>query len=101
MAERTPPWRTLISYLSDRSMYLTYNGEQSSQKMIPRGGPQGVSLGGLIFIIKYKGAFLRLPVSRPMTMALSESKHVAVSINQKNCLVPDPVDRARPRHEKK
>ena len=29
-----------------------YTGEQSSQKMLPGGGPQGAYLGGLIFIIK-------------------------------------------------
>ena len=46
----TPAWllRLVISYLSDRSMYLTYHGAQSAQKMLPGGGPQGAYLGGLI-----------------------------------------------------
>lgn len=39
----TPAWllKILMSYLSDRSMYLTYNGSQSSLKILPGGGPQG------------------------------------------------------------
>ena len=95
-----------MSYLSDRSMYLTYNGEQSTQKMLPGGGPQGAYLGGLIFIIKYNGAFLRPPVPRHIQGPILNSKAekvkfvddgtVAVSIDLKACLVPDPVQRARP-----
>ena len=104
----TPAWllRIVITYLSDRSMFLTYNGEQSSQKMLPGGGPQGAYLGGLIFIIKYNGAFLRPPIPRPITGPVSKSKSkavkfvddgtVAVSIELKSCLVPDPEDRVRP-----
>ena len=104
----TPAWllRLVMSYLSDRSMYLTYNGEQSTQKMLPGGGPQGAYLGGLIFIIKYNGAFLRPPVPRHIQGPILNSKAekvkfvddgtVAVSIDLKACLVPDPVQRARP-----
>ena len=104
----TPAWllRIVISYLSDRSMFLTYNGCQSSQKMLPGGGPQGAYLGGLIFIIKYNGAFLRPPIPRQMQGPISKSKSekvkyvddgtVAVSIDLKACLLPDPVERARP-----
>ena len=64
----TPAWllNIVISYLSDRSMFLTYNNCQSTKKMLPGGGPQGAYLGGLIFIIKYNGAFLRPPVPRPI-----------------------------------
>ena len=96
----------MISYLSDRSMYLTYNGEQSTQKKLPGGGPQGAYLGGLIFIIKYNGAMLRPPVprqisgpvlkSRSETVKFVDDGTVAVSIDLKNCLVPDPVCRVRP-----
>ena len=104
----TPAWllRIVIAYLSDRSMFLMYNGEQSSQKMLPGGGPQGAYLGGLIFIIKYNGAFLRPPIPRPISGPVAKSKSkavkfvddgtVAVSIELKSCLVPDPVDRVRP-----
>ena len=106
----TPAWllKIVISYLSDRSMYLSYNGAQSSIKMLPGGGPQGAYLGGLIFIIKYNGAFLRPPIPRGMTGPVLKSKSekvkfvddgtVAVTVNLKTCLVPDPVDRPRPRN---
>ena len=87
-------------------MYLKYHGAQSAQKMLPGGGPQGAYLGGLIFIIKYNGAFLRPPVPRQIQGPVLKSKAekvkfvddgtVAVSIDLKACLVPDPVDRARP-----
>ena len=62
----TPSWllKIVASYLSDRSMFLTYQGHQSSRKLLPGGGPQGAFLGGLIFIIKYNGAFLRPVIPR-------------------------------------
>ena len=100
--------KIVISYLSDRSMVLTYNNEQSTMKMLPGGGPQGAYLGGLIFIIKYNGAFLRPPIPRlmqsPATKSRSESVKfvddgtVAVSIDLKTCLVTDPVNRPHPRN---
>ena len=75
-------------------MFLTFNNIQSSQKSLPGGGPQGAYLGGLIFIIKYNGAFLRPPVPRPIQGPVLTSKSekvkfvddgsVAVSINLKN-----------------
>ena len=93
----TPAWllKIVISYLSDRSMHLTYNGSQSSQKMLPGGGPQGAYLGGLIFIIKFNGAFLRPPVPRQIQGPVSKSRSekvkfvddgtVAVSVDLKAC----------------
>ena len=104
----TPAWllNIMISYLSDRSMFLTFNNSQSSQKSLPGGGPQGAYLGGLIFIIKYNGAFLRplvpRPIQGPVNMQKSEKvkfvddSSVAVSINLKQCLVPDLKEKARP-----
>jgi hypothetical protein len=63
---------------------------------------------GLIFIIKYNGAFLKPPVPRqiqgPVVKAKAEKVKfvddgtVAVSIDLKASLVPDPVDRPRPRN---
>ena len=55
----TPSWllKIMISYLSDRSMYLSYNGAKSSLKVVPAGGPQGAYLGGIVFIIKYISIF--------------------------------------------
>ena len=74
--------------------------------MVPGGGPQGAYLGGIIFIIKYNGAFLRPPVPRHITGPVSKSKSVkvkfvddgsvAVSVNLKSCLIPDEQDRPRP-----
>ena len=104
----TPPWllNIVISYLSERSMSLTFNGSKSSRKMLPGGGPQGAYLGGLIFIIKYNGAFLRPPIPRPFQGPVSKAKSkkvkfvddgsVAVSVDLKASLLPDPVVRPRP-----
>ena len=72
---------------------------------MPGGGPQGAYLGGLIFIIKYNGAFLRPPIPRHIQVPVLKSKSekvkfvddgtVAVSIDLKGCLIVDPVERAR------
>ena len=60
----------------------------------------------MIFIVKYNGAFLRPPVPRNITGVVSKSKSekvkfiddgsVAVSINLKASLIPDPVRRPYP-----
>jgi hypothetical protein len=80
--------------------------------LLPGGGPQGAYLGGIIFIIKYNGAFLRPPIPRPIIGPISKSKvekvkfvddgTVAVSLDLKACLIPDPVERPRPfnKHER-
>ena len=105
---QTPGWllKIVMSYLSNRAMHLTYNGSKSELKMLPGGGPQGAYLGGLIFIIKYNGAFLRPPVPRNISGPVTKSKSVkvkfvddgsvAVSVNLKSCLIPDSQDRPRP-----
>ena len=95
-----------IFFLSGRSMVLTFNGSQSSRKLLPGGGPQGAYLGGIIFIVKYNGAFLRPPIPRPIMGPVHKSKSekvkfvddgtVAVSVDLEQCLVPDPVNRQRP-----
>ena len=87
-------------------MYLTYRGAQSTLKLLPGGGPQGAYLGGLIFIIKFNGAFLRPSIPRPSIQSITRSKvctvkfvddgTVAVSVNLKTSLVPDPSGRPRP-----
>ena len=104
----TPAWLLLIiiSYLSNRTMVLTFNGEESSSKDLPGGGPQGAFLGGIIFIIKYNGAFLRPPIPPLMSGPVTKSKAkkvkfiddgtVAVSIDLKKCLIDDPESRPRP-----
>ena len=48
-----PAWflRILTSYLTERSMILTYDGAQSSPRNLPGGSPQGTFLGIFLFII--------------------------------------------------
>ena len=55
----TPSWllRIIVSYLSSRTMVLTFNGAQSSTKELPAGSPQGALFGGLIFMIQFNGVF--------------------------------------------
>ena len=72
----TPAWllNIVVSYLSDRSMVLTFSNSVSSRKLLPGGGPQGAYMGGLIFMIKYNGAFLRPPIPRPINCPVSKSE---------------------------
>ena len=104
----TPAWllKILISYLTNRSMSLSYGGAKSSQKLLHGGGPQGAYLGGILFMLKYNGAFLRPPIPRNIGGPISKSKaekvkfvddgSVAVSLNLKNCLEVDQSDRPNP-----
>ena len=104
----TPAWllKIIFSYLAERSMVLTYNSAKSTQKYLPGGGPQGAFLGGLIFMIKYNGAFLRPPIPRPIRGPVLKSKGetvkyvddgaIAVSIDLKQCLQKDSVIRPKP-----
>ena len=70
----TPGWllKIVMSYLSNRAMHLTYNDSTSDLKMLPGGGPQGAYLGGLIFIIKYNGAFLSQILNHCMSNTLPD-----------------------------
>jgi hypothetical protein len=87
-------------------MIMSFNGVAAPSKELPGGGPQGAYLGGLIFIIKYNGAFLRPPIPPLISGPVRKSKAVkvkyiddgtvATSINLKKCLTLDPVDRPRP-----
>jgi hypothetical protein len=55
-----PGWLLLIliSYLTERSMYMRYKGSSSSRKLLPGTSPQGAFLGILLFIIIFNGALL-------------------------------------------
>ena len=85
---------------------MSYNGEAATSKDLPGGGPQGAYLGGLIFIIKYNGAFLRPPIpplikgpvlkSKAVKVKYIDDGTVATSINLKKCLIEDPIIRPRP-----
>ena len=63
-----PPWLLLIlvSYLTGRTMILTYKGEASSPKHLPGSSPQGAFLGIFFFIVKDNGASLRPHIPRIM-----------------------------------
>ena len=56
-----PAWLLLIliSYLTERSMILTYAAASSSPRDLPGSSPQGAFLGIFFFIVKYNGAALR------------------------------------------
>ena len=85
-------------------MILTYRGAQSAKKDLTAGSPQGAYLGGLIFIIKFNGAFLRPAIPRNPLLRNSSSVKVkfvddgsaAASINLETFLVPDESLRPRP-----
>ena len=61
-----PAWllRILTSYLTERSMVLTYDGAKSSPRSLPGSSPQGAFLGIFLFIIKFNGVSLRPPIYR-------------------------------------
>ena len=117
-----PAWLLLIlsSYLTGRSMILTYNGASSSPRNLPGSSPQGAFLGIFFFIVKYNAASLRPSIPR-ITMSvrcqnkLSKCKtrncnthqqdmHAlyiddlseAEAINLKKQLINDPVQRPYP-----
>ena len=48
-----PGWllKILISYLTDRTMILRYNGCQSKRQPLPGGSPQGALLGVLLYLV--------------------------------------------------
>ena len=102
----TPAWllNIVVSYLTNRTMKLTYNGSVSALKNLPAGTPQGAFLGGLIFIVKFNGAFLRPPIPCPRPLHDSSAVNVkyiddgtvAVSVNLKSALIIDLTDRPRP-----
>ena len=99
----TPAWllRLICSYLSDRSMILSYDGAVSTQRPLPGGCPQGAFLGGIIFMIKFNGALLRQPIPRPVNFEHQAVKFVddgsiATSIDMKATLTLDSTNRPRP-----
>ena len=102
----TPPWllRIVVSYLSLRTMTLTFGGALSTSRTLPAGTPQGAFLGGIIFMVKVNGILLRPPIPRnPMfdDVASENVEYVddaaaATRINLKSYLVPDTSARPRP-----
>ena len=104
----TPAWllRIIFSYLQNRAMVLTYSGATSERKPLPGGTPQGAYLGGLIFMIKFNGAFLRPAVPRRSLGSVSKSQSMSVkfvddgsvarTVNLSASLVQETVKRSRP-----
>ena len=99
-AMHVPGWLLLIliSYLTERSMYMRYRGKCSSRRLLPGSTPQGALLGILLFIIKFNGALLRPLIPRPSSLSLKYIDDLSLlqAINLKSSLVPDPVERPRP-----
>ena len=61
-----PSWLLLIltSYLTERSMIMSYNGAKSSPRSLPGSSPQGAFLGIFLFVVKYNAASLRPQIPR-------------------------------------
>ena len=81
-AMHVAPWilSLLCSYLSGRSMVLSYMGAKSHVKPLPKGFGAGTFMGGLLFIVKFNGACLRPPVPRPISgNTLMQLKYIDVS----------------------
>ena len=95
-----PGWLLLIliSYLTERSMFMRYKGATSSRRLLPGSSPQGAFLGILLFIIIFNGALLRPAIPRLHSLNLKyiDDLSMLAAINLKNCLVADPVERIRP-----
>ena len=99
----TPGWilALLCSYLSSRSLVLTYQKKTSSSHELPGGYGAGTWLGGFLFIIKFNGICLRPPIPRPNGNMAIQLKFVddstkAASINLKKSLIPDPETKPYP-----
>ena len=93
---KVPGWLLLIliSYLTERSMFMRYKGSQSTRKSLPGSSPQGAFLGILLFIIIFNGALLRPAVPRLHSLNLKyiDDLSMLAAIN----LLPDPVMRDMP-----
>ena len=99
-AMHVPGWLLLIliSYLTERSMFMRYKGSCSSRRFLPGSTPQGALLGILLFIIKFNGALLRPLIPRVSSLSLKyvDDLSLLTAINLKTSLTPDPVCRPRP-----
>ena len=99
-AMHVPGWLLLIliSYLTERSMFMRYNGESSSRKMLPGSSPQGAYLGILLFIIIFNGALLRPGIPRPNLLNLKyiDDLSLLAAFKLQTCLIDDPIHRPSP-----
>ena len=99
-AMHVPGWLLLIliSYLTERSMFMRYNGASSSRKMLPGSSPQGAYLGILLFIIIFNGALLRPGIPRPYLLNLKyiDDLSLLAAFKLQTCLIDDPIHRPSP-----
>ena len=95
-----PGWLLLIliSYLTDRSMFMRFGGASSSRRLLPGSSPQGAFLGILLFIILFNGALLRPAIPRLNTLNLKyvDDLSMLLALNLKTVLLNDPVRRPQP-----
>ena len=95
-----PGWLLLIliSYLTERSMYMRHRGATSSRKFLSGSSPQGAFLGILLFIIIFNGALLRPAIPRLHSLNLKyiDDLSMLAAYNLKTSLIDDPVERPRP-----
>jgi len=102
-AMHAPGWllALICSYLSSRTMALTYQGATSSTRDMPGGYGAGTWLGGFLFIIKFHGICLRPEIPRPNGNKAIQLKYIddatkSASINLTNSLIPDTETRQCP-----
>ena len=95
-----PGWLLLIliSYLTNRSMFMRFKGSTSTRRLLPGSTPQGAFLGILLFIIIFNGALLRPAVPRISSLSLKYVDDLSLlsAVNLKTSLRVDPVDRFKP-----
>ena len=74
-----------MSYLTQRSMVLSFKGASSSSKPLPGSSPQGAFLGIFLFIVKFNAAALRPSIPRlPLRPACSALKNCRTANCQKH-----------------
>ena len=88
-----PGWllSILVSYLTERSMFLKFDGAYSTRKLLPGSSPQGAFLGILLFLIIFNGALLRPGIPRIDSLSLKYIDDLSLlqAINLKDLLQPD------------
>ena len=98
-----PGWLLVIlcSYLTSRSMVLTYQGASSTPRDLPGGYGAGTWLGGFLFTIKFNGICMRPAIPRPNGNRAIQLKFVddstkLASVNLKHSLQNDSSNRPLP-----
>ena len=94
-----PGWLLLIliSYLSERTMFMKYDGASSTCKHLPGSTPQGAFLGILLFLIIFNGALLRpSPRTGSLTLKYVDDLSMLQAIRLKDALKLDTSVRSLP-----